>query len=167
MVKIILKDGTEREVYLARRSKTGKNYVVTTRICDCYRNTCDCVIEENISTNDILSINGEDVEPYIPKSVKYKQSKYKVTKVWEYGGHKWFKVSGSAAGGRYHYKIIGKDKLEEYHFFRSTKKERAKGAPMVICRQSEELSIPIEILREIYKVYIINQQEAIKEKCYG
>lgn len=158
MVKIVLKDGTEREVYLARRSKTEKNYVVTTRICDCYKNTCNCVIEETIPTNDIESIDGKKVEPYVPKSVKYKHSKYKVTKVWTYGGYKWFKISGSAAGGVYHYKIIGKDKLEEYHFFRSTKKERAKGAPLIICKQSEELSIPIDVLRKIYKVYVQNKK---------
>ena len=159
MVKIILKDGTEREVYLAKRSKSQKNYVVTTSIDN-------CTIEEIIPTNDILSIDGEEVEPYIPKSVKYKRSKYKVTKVWNHGGYKWFKVCGSAAGGRYHYKIIGKDQLEEYHFFRSTKKERAKGAPLIICKQSEELSIPIEVLRNIYKVYMQNQQIANKEKSY-
>ena len=157
MIDVVLKNGEVIKAYHTKRSKSGKNYKVTTRICDCYRNTCDCIIEELIQTNDIATIDGKEVEPYIAKSVKYKHSRYKVTKVWEHGGHKWFKVSGSAGGGKFHYKIIGKGQLEEYTFFKSSQRELEAGMPYITCRKEKKLSIPIEVLRDIYKAYMDNR----------
>ena len=156
MISIILKNGQEIKAYLVERSRSGKNYMVTTKMCD-------CTIKKAIPTNDILSIDGKDVEPYIQSSVKYNKIKYQVTKVWEHDGHKWFRVTGASSGGRYHYKIIGKNNIEEYRFFKSNRKEIRKGAPAIICRKSDELSIPIDVLREIYMVHM-NNKSKIKEK---
>lgn len=155
---IVLKDGTTVEAENVMLSRTGKSYVAYIGECTCYKNTCDCIKVVPYPVNDIATLDGKEVEPYIPKSINYNHSKWKVTKTWVKDGYRWFKISGSAGGGTRYYKILGKNQLEEWGFWKATKKERAKGAPMVISRCLGEPSIPIEKLREIYKTYQLNKQ---------
>lgn len=142
-----------------RKSNSGKSYVYRSTKCTCYKSICDCIIEEVIPVNDISTINGEKVDAYIPKSIKHKGSKCTVTKTWSAFGYDWFRISGSAGTGRRYFKIIGKGQLEEWKFFRSSKKEQRKGMPLVQYRyygpvKEEELNT----LREIYKLYKIKKQ---------
>lgn len=140
MFTIELKNGNIIKTHNLRKSNSGKSYLYRSTKCTCYKSICDCIIEEAI-----------------PKSIKHKGSKWTVTKVWSVFGYNWFRISGSAGAGRRYFKIIDKGQLEEWKFFRSSKKEQEKGMPLVQYRscglvKEEEL----DTLREIYKLYKIN-----------
>lgn len=157
MFTIELKNGNIIKTDNLRKSNSGKSYVYRSTKCTCYKSICDCIIEEVIPVNDIVTINGEKIDAYIPKSIKHKGSKWTVTKVWSVFGYNWFRISGGAGAGRRYFKIIDKGQLEEWKFFRSSKKEQEKGMPLVQYRRyglvkEEEL----DALREIYKLYKIN-----------
>lgn len=154
MYTIELVGGCIIETTRLRKSNTGKSYVAGIKDDDgVFRR------EQVIPVNDIATINGEKVDAYIPKSIKYKGSKWTVTKTWSAFGYDWFRISGSAGAGRRYFKIIGKGKLEEWKFFRSSKKEQRKGMPLVQYRyygpvKEEEL----DTLREIYNLYKMKKQ---------